>query len=483
MLTSLDALAQGQPWPPKSELARLQEYADNRLLFEGEHPRVFNDWHRVLRKDQQASLEFVFNLFKRLSTLWADLLLGEPPRFIAGEEQSAEQLAVQRLTAENQLATTAYEVALDTSRYGDGLFKVRLRDGRAVIEGQPPTIWFPVVSRDNVRDVQAHVLGWTFDVERQTFLGRETTTYLRLEIHQRGRIEHRLHILQGGTIGRAADPAPLYPEWRDVEETGVDDFLLVPVAGLRTTDRFHGLDDYGDVISIVQELEVRVAQIARILDRHADPSLAGPEEAVEVDPATGERTAAVGGQYYPVEPGGIVPQYVTWEGQLEAAFQELELLIRQFYLVSETSPAAFGQLEQGLAESGSALRRLMMAPLAKVNRVRLHFDPALKRVLQVAAALERANGVPTPALGEIRIVWRDGLPEDPSEQATIESTRIAAGLTSRYSALRRLDGDNEEALQAELARIDEDEASAAATQPLLAPRALSQSRPAVEAAG
>ena len=46
---------------------------------------------------------------------------------------------------------------------------------------------------------------------------------------------------------------------------------------LSTSERLTGLDDYSDLDSIVQELEIRVAQISRILDKHADPNMAGPD--------------------------------------------------------------------------------------------------------------------------------------------------------------------------------------------------------------
>ena len=117
--------------------------------------------------------------------------------------------------------------------------------------------------------------------------------------------------------------------------------------------------------------EIRVAQISRILDKHADPNLYGPDSALEHDAQTGEWKFRGGGKFYPVGPGEQPPGYVTWDGQLDAAFREIELLMEQLYILSETSAAAFGQLKSGLAESGSALRRLMMAPLAKVNRLSL----------------------------------------------------------------------------------------------------------------
>mgnify|MGYP005842919997 CR=1 FL=1 len=148
------------------------------------------------------------------------------------------------------------------------------------------------------------------------------------------------------------------------------------------------------------------------------------------------------------------PGYVTWDGQLEAAFKQIELLIEQLYTLSETSAAAFGQLKSGLAESGSALRRLMMAPLAKVNRIRMRFDPALKQALRLAAALEVAQGMPGAVkLENIDIAWQDGLPQDDKEQAEIYSLLVQNGLVSRETALRHLFQFEADTLREELMRI------------------------------
>jgi len=138
----------------------------------------------------------------------------------------------------------------------------------------------------------------------------------------------------------------------------------------------------------------------------------------------------------------------------------------QFYALSETTAAAFGQLKAGLAESGSALRRLMMAPLAKVNRLRMRFDPALKQVLKLASALEVAQGMPNAVkLEDVHITWQDGLPDDDMERTQIEVQRYGAGLTSLESALKRLDGLEGETLKQEIERIKEEQQRGAITPP------------------
>lgn len=448
MLTSLDFLNIGQPWPPPTELERLTLYRQNRDLFEGRHERVFKDWVRLLRDDQQASLEIILNWPKRLSTLFADLLLGEPPQIKAGNEGSKEQETVNRLIEQNGLFNVSYEVALDVSRYGVGIYKVRYTD-RGVIQAQPPLCWFPVVRPDNVKDVLYHVLAYDYE----EIHGEKKLRRLKVEIHERGRITTRVYDITSGNISGMVGE-------EEVRWTGVDDFLVVPVFNLSTSERLTGLDDYSDLDSIVQELEIRVAQISRILDKHADPNMAGPDTVLEQDEKSGKVTFRGGGKYFPLGPGDQPPQYITWDGELEAAFKEIDLLMEQFYALSETCAAAFGNLKQGLAESGTALRRLMMAPLAKTNRLRMRFDPALKQVLKLASALEVAQGMPNAVkLEDVQITWQDGLPDDETERVQNEVQRYNAGLTSLESALGRLDGLEGQALKDEIARIQGEQAA------------------------
>lgn len=436
-------------WPPPAEVERLERYTQNRLLFEGKHEQVYKDWIKLLRNDQQAALEIVLNWHKRLTLLFADLLLGETPGITAGEQESAEQQTVGRIIEDNDFLNTAYEVAIDISRYGTGLFKVRYEDGGAIIEGQQPAVWFPVVSPGNVKKVLAHVLAWTYEegpAERRE-------KFLRVEIHEKGTITSRLHKVMNDTISVALEET--------VTDTGVDEFLVVPVNNVLTTDRITGLDDYSDLDTIIQELETRVAQVSRILDKHADPNMYGPDSALEQDDA-GRWVFRGGGKYFPVAAGEQAPGYATWDGQLAAAFQQIDLLMEQLYVLSETSAAAFGQLKSGLAESGTALRRLMMAPLAKVNRMRMRLDPAIKETLWLASLLERAQQRrDTAELAEIHIEWSDGLPDDEQELTGNEVQRYGAGLTSLESALRRLYGLEGQALQEEIERIQAEQSQRA----------------------
>jgi hypothetical protein len=437
VLTSFDFLAPGALWPPESERARLRQYDANKKLFDGDHNLVLKDWQRLLREDQKSDIEMILNWYKRLSVLWADLLLGEPPRFNV-EEDGRETL--DDILEQNNLLHVAYEVALDISRYGTGIFKTRW-DERSYIEAIPATIWFPVVEPDNIKRIQAHVLGWEYSRFVPSLFGTyKEHKYLKVEKHERGVVTTQEYALKDSRIGQLLS--------ENIVHTGIDEFLVVPVHNLTTSDSPYGYDDYKDLSTILSEIAVRFAQIARILDKHSDPNMYGPDSAMELDPETGQYVFRGGGKYFPVADGETPPGYVVWNGELNHAYKEIEMLLEQLYHVSETTPAAFGNMKQGTPESGSALKRLLLAPLAHVNRIRMQFDPGLKRVIKLANQLDISyGGSEASELGRINIQWQDGLPKDDKEVTDIEVSKFVAGLSSLEMSVAKLEGVEGEALQ------------------------------------
>jgi hypothetical protein len=105
----------------------------------------------------------------------------------------------------------------------------------------------------------------------------------------------------------------------------------------------------------------------------------------------------------------------------------------------------------------------MISPLAKVNRIRMRMDPALKKAIKLCSQLGGENIIDLTGK-PLSIVWKDGLPQDEMEQANIMSIRTGGKPTiSQYRAVQELDDLSAEDTQIEIDRIDEDEAK---TNPL-----------------
>lgn len=464
MLTDLTFLDQGKPWPPPSETDRLKGYTDNRKLFEAEHADVFKEpINRILRAAGELGLktptsyELVVNYFRLISVTTAGMLFNKAPGIVAGKEQDEKAMdLVQDISDRSGLQEVLFACAIDTSRYGDGLLYVRKDEsGKGVIDISRPDCWFPVVDAANLRRVLYHVLATPYEQTETIFGQAQKTKYLRVEIHSPGRIETRDYQMSEGAIGAMIGK-------ERVELTGLDGFSVVPVSNLRPSDRVHGIDDYNDIQSLVCELEVRLAQISRVLDRHSDPTMQGPESAlqeVRFDDGTTDRIF-VPGKYFINQAGATSGkiEYVTWDAQLEANFKLIERILSLIRTISEMGALLSDMSDkQGAIPSGAAMRRMLYSVISKISRLRNSFTPAIRQAIRAAAALSGYDLSDTP----IYIDWPDVLPRDPEELARIADIRTGGKQTQSVKrAIMELDELDEDDAEAELESIKDEQTDA-----------------------
>jgi hypothetical protein len=452
-----DELTKGNPWPPRSQKPRLVRYLQNKYLYAGQHQEVYGNWATHVTDDpggQRALVLIVANFPGVLSRLVADLLFGEADEHLnMACENEAAQKAVERLVTENGLKAIAYENSgLGASYWGDCCYKVWLKKGLACIACQPPGGWFPVVSSGNIKEIVKHILAWDVRIGEQR--------YLRKETHTPGQIIHEAFRIDGSTIGAPVDIRKVLGETLEngeIEDTGIDEFLVVSAPNVAMGDELFGQDDYYEMDTIFAGLNILLARNDLVLAKHTDPNIMGPASQMEQDPdQPGKWRVRTAGKYFGMEPGDPEPKYLTWDGKLEAAFDQIDLMIRLLMYVSETSPACFGLDKDAVAESGTALKKRLMRTLAKVNRKRMYADEALKRVALTAQKLEAAHGKGgyTPERPSIR--WADGLPDDPKEEAEITQLHGVDQVESRVQAIMREFGVDEETAQKWADKIQEE---------------------------
>lgn len=461
MLTS-NPLKKGAKFWPDGEKDRYGTYVANRALFDGAHEIVFPEWGEALRPERRAQIWLTINWHQMLSTLWPDLLVGEPPQFTAKTPEQQTFLDV--LIASNSLVNVIHETGIDVSRYGDGVFNVWFDGKRAHIGTASPEVWLPWAAPADIKDIQGCVLGWRYKEGDKWFLDAQT--------HTPGSVQKALYqTSEDGTIGKLL-------RQDEMQETGVDELLVVPVHNVTTSDRYFGLSDYGICDTVCQEEESRLSQIKFVLDKNSDPNMKGPQSVVTTNPATGRSEVKAGGKYFPLNIGEDV-QYLTWDGQLAAAFMELDKLQDRKFQLTGISPALFGG-DFGRAESGSAMKRLLISTLRKINRLRMQFDPAVRQVVSIASRLAVVNGVDGAVeIGtqDVHIAWQDGLPQDLVETASAYSTLRAAGLVSMKTAVSVALEKGGSALEEELKNIEEDAQKAADVAKAAAPAVPDQSTP------
>lgn len=500
MLRNLAWLEPGQVFPPLKERDRILRYVENEALFDGEHfgdvlrtrDKVYSREGRisVYQKcsericqvignfDDVISFPVLLNYQKLMSLKMADLVCGEYPS-ITGTT-SKENQALKDVRDYTDFDARLYSTVIDISRFGDAIWRIYLDDtGRKVFTCWDPKEWYPIVSQDGTNTIIAHVLCWKLNLT-ESAEGLPPQWQLHAQIHwntsdKLGKYEYRVYEMDstGHTIGKLIESKEV--------STGLKRGAVFSLKAYGTTTSVYGYDDYMPIDSILAEIMTRVGQISVILDKHADPNITGPITMLSQDPQTGEYHLKTG-KFFATSPGENEPKYMTWDGQLSAAFNQLEFLINQLYILSEMGAALLGgQDGSGTAISGTAMRFKMVNPLAKARRIansmslpvrqlfsELSSDAEVEDDIQNSSNI-RSDGNNLPAATDSReaslvlpipfkkisIFWADGLPDDPREN--VEICKLATGATKMMPlevGIREYFGRTSEEAQQWLGQID-----------------------------
>ncbi len=248
------------------------------------------------------------------------------------------------------------------------------------------------------------------------------------------------------------------PNFVEDEPTGVDRILLVHVPNWKDGRTYFGNDDYQDLTTLFFAINNRISKIDNILDKHSDPILAIPEGILDEEGHVKREHLGL----FEKGQDGEVPEYIVWNAQLEAAFNEIDRLFDSLYLFSEISPDAMGQFDDATAASGRALKYRMMRTVAKIKRKQLYFDQAIKEVVYLAQLLAIKHKIKCmgktytgdPELPSIE--WNHPIPQDSYEQAQEEELRLASGNQSLQDSIMNIDGLTEEQAEEKVKAIQKE---------------------------
>jgi len=447
MLHDTSWINRGQEFPPTSEIARLTLYRKNKMLYDGRTDEVYKQHHTRLDSRVADPNELTFpqklTYQRKISLKVSDFLFMEPPK-ISGDTD-AEKTMLTELLKTNDIKKLGRMGAIDTSRYGTAVLKItKPKDDTAIakISIVPPQHLFIVVDPMDIKTVIAYVIAFAYE--------SNGIKYASFEVHTKGYRENvTFKIRQSGRLGLKQGKAIKLP-------TGLTDFAIVPIQNVETSDSVYGDDDYQDIDTLVPELEIRKAQMSRILDKFADPMLQGDISALkrEIDGSY----VFYGGNFYNRKGKDGTPlEYVVWDAAMESHFSHMNGIKQDIGDISEMGAAIFNDYEKmGNVPSGEALKRLYINVLAKVARVRENFDTALKKALALASEITPGA---TLTADKISITWGDGLPNDKKEQAEIMQMRSANSRTKpTKEMLMEFDGLSEADAETQAAAIEEESA-------------------------
>jgi hypothetical protein len=451
-------------FPSEDSIVRLRQYSTYERLLEGNHYSAYMGEVGDKFSDKYKYLRYLTcNFPGLLSKVMADVLFGEKVTIESSDKNIKEQEFVDALVYENKLDTQLYESALMNATRGDAVLRVRVEDKQIIIEDINPAMYFPEVGKNFRDDPNKKVLAWKEYIDNEK---GKRETYLIEEIYTPGMIETQIYQMKGKDDQEIVKKVSVKEyneiagtEYEEKVDTGIEEIPIVHIPNFRINNRYFGISDYHDLISLFFAINNRMTSIDNILDKHSDPILAVPEGVL--DENGNVRKEAL--QMFEFREGEDKPEYIVWNANLDMAFQQIDEIIKMIFLMGEISPDVVG-LDTGkrsAAESGRALKLRMLRTLSKKNRKALYYELGIQKAVEVASLFAKAGNL----AGDIRykgdpiipsVTFADGVVDDKVEEVQNETLKVEAGLTSKKRAIKIIEDFDDEQADALMEEIKKD---------------------------
>lgn len=430
-----------------ADVARLQSYETYRNLYRSDFSKPFANVIYKIRKrypldNTTAQTLIEVNLFKALTDFYKFLTTNSEFKIETQQKDVWENLA-----KENNFISVLKEVCVDNSRFGNGLFKVSVVNDRIKIFSVCPDCWFSVFKNGNLNKLEGHIL--IYDIKK------DGQRYKHIEKIHRGYIENEVWQVANDSLSFQVDAKEFGLKDTDDFSDKWDDFVLFPVKNSCESDTYYGESDYKSCMSIVEELMLTISQNSKIINRHANPKMAGSIENTQLNPVTGERYVP-NTDFYTVGKDGVKPEYITADLQSQAIKEHIDTLMQFFYIMTKTPPQAFG-IDISGNMSGESLQKIFMSAVSKVEDVRtVSLNNAIIKVIECALAFSGYKDA------DVSIDWGNAIKLDYTEIVKACNDRVLAGTQSKLSAIKEMDNLTDEQAQEELTLIQVEQRQEAA---------------------
>ena len=409
MLTSFETDANFRKLKWQSEdTKRLQNYERYRELYRSEFSRPFRGViNKLIRRyplqNTTAQTLIEVNLFKSMTDFYKFLTTNNGVEIITDPNN---QDLWNKISKDNNFISVLKEVCVDNSRFGDALFKVACVNNNVKIFSVCPDCWFPVCENGNLNELSGHIL--MYDIVHNGIL------YKHIEKIHKGYVENEVWQISNGILANRV---------KNVEEFGLkdiddfsakwNDFILFHVKNTTESDTFYGESDYKSCESLVEEIMLTVSQNSKIINRHANPKLAGSIENTELNPLTGERHFP-NSDFITMGKDGQKPEYITADLQSESIKTHIDTLMQFFYILTKTPPQAYG-IDVSANMSGESLKTILSSSVAKIKDIRMvSLSNAIEKTVECALAFAGVKN------SKVEINWdnENYVPEQKTEEKT-----------------------------------------------------------------
>ena len=458
-----ELLGRGKQYPPNDEIKRRDAYSVNEMLLEDEPltalPAYKERVNFILSNfsmGSKCSYYYDANYWLDLVEKMQELVYGDPPEYTTDGDEA--QAVLDATVEATEFQDKVNEGLSDFVALGDWVTKVEQTKNGYTFTNVNPSMWFPIVSRENVKEITAHVLAWLVPIDAE---GKRYE--LHAQIHEKGKYTNRAFAVDKyekdayykdertgqcigcplATIGRELEVSATGFELVE-KKTALDDFAIIASANNARTRSIYGASDFDKITESAMEYNVRMTLKNAVLDKHSAPIMSGPD-------LDGDGNDV--GNYIVVREGQPTPNYLVWDASMQSVENTInkaqEDIANLSGLGSLLSSKTFGE-----SQGYDALMIKLAPALMKTAKKRRILETHLKKLLSL---LSKGYGRQIPA-SSIRVGWKDGIPATETVRADIAQKHLATGW-SMYDVLTKDYGWGAEEAEAAIERKREESPS------------------------
>ena len=436
---------------------------------------------RTYQQEEWATKEFITdNKCQLINKVSADLVVGKKLNLAWDVNDSAtedENKWLEDFYKKNKFNSKMYEGCIRNSALGDQYIELYVKDDMIKLRSIHPSF---VDIHCTFDEVESYEISWEISIKTTSKSGwlvsrskKNRVDYVQKKTHYKGKIIYELferketelvatplivNPKNKDLVDRAIT-SPFMKTYRDaegeydtdiidqifviVEYTGIDDFLLVHWPNYRMFD-IYGVSDNGMIENLQNALNNRQTQLNDVLDKHADPAMAG--DASYLDSNGNLTMSGGGGRFFPITPGEAPPIYLSWDGHLEDTQKEIKRIYTAILDNTETSPALLGKDDGGI-QSGRALMYKLIRSLAMAARKAVYMKEAIVDIIITAQKLNDIwiTGNGDNVTEEYKTEWENiliptieiqsAIPSDTTEAVDMVIKLVSEGIITQETAI------------------------------------------------
>ena len=429
-------------FPTADDKMRLAEIKKLSLLLDNDQYPVFGLSKWVMKHFQETNdvLYLSHSIPDKIADFFGDFVQGDIDAMIIESSDESQKEAVEKVVYWNDLKSMIYDIAYEQSGYGYSVLLGRKDDeGNFVIDKIPQDQTF-LASDGSV------VFG-SYIIKPNSVDGKDMWLYTQRYFMKDkiANVERKLYDTDLEGIATEEVGLALYDETlKPNENLEIDELPIAIVQNSRRKKKGFAKSDLVDVLPQIDEINERGTQEAIQFLKNLDAKLVLPTSMEDDD---GKIPPF---EFVTTEKEDVEPKYLINTNPMMTEIRnhcDKELS----YISWITSVPIFELLSGGIPERVESLRIKLFQAVRKTNSKRAEVKKGIETMLRVALKFEKVTEIKP-----FKISFSEVLPSDPLVDVQVEALKLTSGISSKKSAIKRIENIDDDTADAELALIEQE---------------------------